>query len=254
MVRFCKKNTNTHTKTTSHSGITTRSLNPSSFARSSIFWEMKLVKARENKSFEEHLRELGVLRLEKRNLITLYNHLKRKLGPSGVGLSSSKQKNKTKLTSCARASFRLPVRTNFFTESCVTPWHRCPRKWLNPHAQRYLQDVALGDVGWWRTGKCWVNGWLDDLILGKQAWFEKTKTSAVVLVRKQLHLTSGWELATKSRLGSLQWITLYHNLLTNTQHKHWINHSFLERRERDGWSSFLSYRAVCLAAFREPEE
>ncbi|KAK4806171.1 hypothetical protein QYF61_001094 [Mycteria americana] len=88
---------------------------------------IKLVKGLENKSYEERLRELGLLSLEKRrlrgDLITLYDYLK--------------------------GRFRLDIRKNVFTERVVKHWNRLPREVVeSPSLEVFKRrvDVVLRDM------------------------------------------------------------------------------------------------------------
>ena len=131
----------------------------------------RLVKVLENKSYEEHLRELVLFNLERRRLrvdiITLCNWLKAGCSKVGAGCFSQLTSDRTRGSGLKllQGRFRLHIRKNFFTEKWSSIGTGFPGKWWSPHPWRRSKNMWILVFGIWfiRHGGVGLTVGLNDL-------------------------------------------------------------------------------------------
>ena len=113
----------------------------------------KMIRGMEHLSYEERLRELDLLSLEKRrlqgDLIVAFQYLKGACKQEGEWLFTRVDSDRTREDGfkLRQGRFRLGIRRMLFTQKVVTHWNRLPKEAvdaLSLEAFKASLDVALG--------------------------------------------------------------------------------------------------------------
>ena len=130
-----------------------------------------MIRGMEHLSCEKRLRELGLFSLEKRrlwgDLIAAFLYLKGAQWKDGERLFTRVWSDRTGGNgfSMNKGSFRLDIRSKFFTVRVVRCWHRLPREAVDtPCLLKAGLDWALSNMVQWKVSLPMAGGLeLDDL-------------------------------------------------------------------------------------------
>ena len=118
-----------------------------------------MIRVLEHLSYEERLRELGLLTMEKRrlrgDLIVAFQYLKGTYKQEGEWLFPSVYSDRTNGNGLKlrQGRVRLDIRRNFFTLRVLKHWKSCPRRLRMPHPWRHSRP------GWLWLWAAWCGGW-----------------------------------------------------------------------------------------------
>jgi len=119
----------------------------------------KMIRGLKYLSYEDRLRELGLVSLEKRrpwgDLTAAFQYLKGAYRKDGEGLFTRVCSDRTRGNGCKlkESRFRVDIRRKFFTMRVVRPWHRLPREAAAAPSLAVFKarlDGALSNLVWWK--------------------------------------------------------------------------------------------------------
>ena len=121
----------------------------------------KMIKGLEHLLYEESLRELGLLSLEKRrlwgDLIAAFQYMKETYKQEGEQLFTRVDSDRTRGNGfkLGRGRFRLDIRRKFFTKRVVTHWNRLPKGAVDAPSLPWRHSRP----GWMWLWAAWSGGW-----------------------------------------------------------------------------------------------